>query len=137
MRFETKIPKTLFKVGDWLKPRRKSYIFQNKAIVKEVTYDTVVIWKEWAHECDIFHYEYMRWNWMVMKPSYSSKNEKVPPWMVPGTRVTQHGNPSVWEIIEVRGVWMHVQVELGTTFSLCRAKESYKYTPMLNRYQRI
>lgn len=130
-----KAPNKLFKPGDWV--RRKVFFEPKIGVVLEVSWDTVTI--RWEKELDThtIPYREARWHCVVMRPSHKVRYEKLKTWMVPGTRVVEFFEPSVYVIEEVRGMWMLLRDEVSGVIRFCRAKEAGRFSVHLNRFQKV
>lgn len=126
--------------GMWLKQKISSSWLSERAVVLGVHEETVRILREHQVEPEWVVRSYVDRHFVVMRPTYACRNEKLRDWMVPGTRVTKHFHRSddfqlVYLVEEVRGFWALMRKEDGS-FYLQRARDAVGFTPHLTRFQR-
>jgi hypothetical protein len=123
------------KVGDWLSPRGH---WDGYALVEAVNEDSVIIRRESQQESEAVVHSYVTRYWKVMRPNYQSPRDRTPPsWVEPGAKYTLFLDVAVYEVVEVRGVWVLSRDIHTGVLRFTRTKDIYRERPIPNRFQRV
>lgn len=135
----------VFKAGMWIR-HRPWLLKEERAVIVSVDGHTAMIHREHQTAPESIDREYLALAWRVMRPSYRNRRESrrewageppMPEWVVPGGRYLQPFASPVYEIIEVRGMWMLSRDVVTGALLFKRASQLSNLRPVPTRFQRV
>lgn len=132
--------------GTWVR-WRPGTLSEECAVVLRVESDCAEIQRQYQIETEKVALGYLKFHWRVMRPTYQNSREAalaragkspLPEWVAVGERFCRIFDAvSVYEIIEVRGMWLLAREVVTGAPLFLRASKLMRFRPIQTRFQRV
>lgn len=134
-----------FAPGVWIR-RLPGTPWETRAVILAIKEEVATIQQESKIETEQVTLDHLARVWKVLRPSYQTYRESAlarsgsssfPEWAAPGAKFSFLFEEVVYEIVEIRGMWVLSRDPLSGALLFLQGSQLPKYRPVQTRFQRV